>query len=518
MSGLDGFADTLRDLNRATSSLRNTARNVGGTVRESGKAIGEIQGVQGTIDETHYKRNSAGDRAHLQANRAERALAADEQGQGQGSGYNSREAYAGSMGFSRQGNTRETPEGALVTAIVLASQHPENPEYKASALAIANNLRGQDNLIHLSGSVNKTIDGQTVKINFGRDSAYSSSEKALEDIALKAGLQPIAQTQSQARFQNAAYTPDADGAGAGTPPPPPTLAPPVTAPPVTTAPAAAPAASAAAEAPPATEAPAASAADANTKTQKELNQEAQLYLERLGHNTGEAYGTTKSNHATFVNAAADSDISAELDGNIGRRSKAALTEEGFDPSKPITAEMVEQLKAKAEAAMAAKRTKTADTSVDAPEASAAPAVQPVAAADVPAPAATPAVADAPVAAVPPAPVVLTAADAAIIPAVKTLTATEAPAASVTLTAEATPASPTQEAKAAPMAQPAIFFTQQGFAPEIAGGVYTPSAEPAKIQQLATAAAPETTMAFEPSSANVPIAKGFVKPGQGASVA
>jgi hypothetical protein len=90
------------------------------------------------------------------------------------------------------------------------------------------------------------------------------------------------------------------------------------------------------------------AAEANSVSQRELNQEAQMYLERMGMSTG------GKNHKIGENAAADQNIAGRLDGIVGPKTSAALQSLNIDPEKPITAETVAALKAEVQKRTEAK--------------------------------------------------------------------------------------------------------------------------------------------------------------------
>jgi hypothetical protein len=81
-------------------------------------------------------------------------------------------------------------------------------------------------------------------------------------------------------------------------------------------------------------------------SQTELNQQAQMYLEELGLNTGDK--GKFDNHKIGQHAAADENIANRMDGVIGSKTTQAMHDAGFkdfDKTKPITQEMLNQLKA-----------------------------------------------------------------------------------------------------------------------------------------------------------------------------
>lgn len=97
-------------------------------------------------------------------------------------------AYHQSVAPNAGNNQRQTPADALVTAVTLAEMHPENQQFQENAQRAADSLRGQDGLIHVSGSVNKFIDGRRVSINFGNNATYSSPDIAISAIANTLGF------------------------------------------------------------------------------------------------------------------------------------------------------------------------------------------------------------------------------------------------------------------------------------------------------------------------------------------
>ena len=316
----------------------------------------------------------------------------------------SRSAYQSSLGYSRSGGivTRETHLITVLEEFTRASQqgNTELAQQKAAQYAQeAGAALRSDGQIHVGNNLHganfRTLGGIPVPEPAGTPEAYANTllnqfnapagaSAMMHDALVKQGLaqqtaapvvagvetsaaapaQQPAPTQQQPATQHYVGTEPAQQPTTAAPAQQPTTAAP-TQQPTTAAPAqqqttAAPTQQPTTAAPaqqPTTAAPETHATethDAAQLSQKQLNQQAQMYLERMGLNTG------NKNEHVFQHAAADQDITAKLDGIVGPKTTAALTSAGIDPNKPITAETVALLKEKAEQHRAAQLHPTAE--------------------------------------------------------------------------------------------------------------------------------------------------------------
>jgi len=362
----------LGELDGLVRVVRNTANNFRGASDSVARARGAVNQAGATQNEEEQRRLAAASRAEAEASRAEaaaiianrnleglnnpvilraqeqRSLADASRAQADANiaaaaaiktgrnldGLNNQAPIVAGYGVAAHGPAMNAkpPSGKpelsgdekeLVIKLATAKLDPNNKDLMAEANEFAKDrklLQG-DKGIRLNGNFAFILDGTPVNMQFN-NAVYTSVDKLANDIACKNKF-PI---------------------------PEPVLAP---APIITPNPTAAITSGAATSSPTAqtgattSSQTASSSGNAQPKalTQKEINQQAQVYLERLGHTTG----AQNTQYFNAHNNDAVADISSHLDGKVGGKTVAAMKAAGFtdfDPSKPITLDMLKILKNK----------------------------------------------------------------------------------------------------------------------------------------------------------------------------